>query len=426
MENKEDKIRLIAIVVGVLLIGISSILMFSNYNDKKEKKRQKEPYNPNEVITDSLTYSFLKLDEKKENFVYSPLSIKYALSMLNEGAGGNTKEELDKVLGDNTLTKYKNIDKVLSLANSIFIRDVYEDVVKESYTNTLKEKYNAEVFIDAFKSADKINKWIEDKTFGIIKNMLSDDLVTDPDVKVILVNALAIDMKWQYEFLNENTRKANFKVDEKVLDVAMMHMTVDSGLLDYVNEEDVKAVALPLREYEGVQLEFIAVMPENESLHDYVVADNFDENITTVLSKLGSESGKDLLISIPKFDFEYKLSLVDNLLTLGVKDVFSFGTADLTKIADVREEGKNLYVSEVLHKAKIEFSEAGIKAAAATVIIMKDSAAIEEQPREKININFDKPFMFIIRDKETKEVWFVGTVYEPLLWENVKGNYDYR
>ena len=426
MKNKEDKIRLIAIIVGVLLIGLSSILMFSNYNDKKEKKRQKEPYNPNEVITDSLTYSFLKLDEKKENFVYSPLSIKYALSMLNEGAGGNTKEELDKVLGDNTLTKYKNIDKVLSLANSIFIRDVYEDVVKESYTNTLKEKYNAEVFIDAFKSADKINKWIEDKTFGIIKNMLSDDLVTDPDVKVILVNALAIDMKWQYEFLNENTRKANFKVDEKVLDVAMMHMTVDSGLLDYVNEEDVKAVALPLREYEGVQLEFIAVMPENESLHDYVVADNFDENITTVLSKLGSESGKDLSISIPKFDFEYKLSLVDNLLTLGVKDVFSFGTADLTKIADVREEGKNLYVSEVLHKAKIEFSEAGIKAAAATVIIMKDSAAIEEQPREKININFDKPFMFIIRDKETKEVWFVGTVYEPLLWENVKGNYDYR
>ena len=426
MENKEDKIRLIAIIVGVLLIGLSSILMFSNYNDKKEKKRQKEPYNPNEVITDSLTYSFLKLDEKKENFVYSPLSIKYALSMLNEGAGGNTKEELDKVLGDNTLTKYNNIDKVLSLANSIFIRDVYEDVVKESYTNTLKEKYNAEVFIDAFKSADKINKWIEDKTFGIIKNMLSDDIVTDPDVKVILVNALAIDMKWQYEFLNENTRKANFKVDEKVLDVAMMHMTVDSGLLDYVNEEDVKAVALPLREYEGVQLEFIAVMPENESLHDYVVADNFDENITTVLSKLGSESGKDLSISIPKFDFEYKLSLVDNLLTLGVKDVFSFGTADLTKIADVREEGKNLYVSEVLHKAKIEFSEAGIKAAAATVIIMKDSAAIEEQPREKININFDKPFMFIIRDKETKEVWFVGTVYEPLLWENVKGNYDYR
>ena len=93
MENKEDKIRLIAIIVGVLLIGLSSILMFSNYNDKKEKKRKREPYNPNEVITDSLTYSFLKLDEKKENFVYSPLSIKYALSMLNEGAGGNTKEE---------------------------------------------------------------------------------------------------------------------------------------------------------------------------------------------------------------------------------------------------------------------------------------------------------------------------------------------
>jgi hypothetical protein len=97
--------------------------------------------------------------------------------MLVEGADGNTKEEINSLIDGIKLTKYKNIDKVLSLANSIFIRDKYKDYIIESFINTVKDNYDAEIKIDAFADAKNANNWISDKTFGIIKNMLNDELV---------------------------------------------------------------------------------------------------------------------------------------------------------------------------------------------------------------------------------------------------------
>ena len=136
------------------------------------------------------------------------------------------------------------------------------------------------------------------------------------------------------------------------------------------------------------------------------------------LSKITTENNKIVIVKIPRFEFETKLDLVEDLKTMGLKEVFDPQNANLTKIGDT-----GLYVSDILHKAKIEFSERGIKAAAATVITVKDNAIAMPEPKERIEITFDKPFIFIIRDKETQEVWFVGTVYDPVLWESVKDNY---
>ena len=78
---------------------------------------------------------------------------------------------------------------------------------------------------------------------------------------------------------------------------------------------------------------------------------------------------------------------------------------------------------DVLHNAKIDFSEKGIKAAAATVIMLEAGSALEEE--KPIEVNIDKPFMYLIRDKKTGEIWFTGTVYEPDSWKAVKGDYTY-
>jgi serpin B len=86
---------------------------------------------------------------------------------------------------------------------------------------------------------------------------------------------------------------------------------------------------------------------------------------------------------------------------------------------------EELYVGDAKHKADIKFSEKGIKAAAVTVIMMLEKSAFEE-PKEIVELNFNKPFMFIIRDKNTKDVWFTGTVYEPVLWDEVKDDYKQR
>ena len=92
-------------------------------------------------------------------------------------------------------------------------------------------------------------------------------------------------------------------------------------------------------------------------------------------------------------------------------------------MADLEKTGKNLYVSDALHKANIDFSEKGVKAAAVTVFAVMEATAMME-PKQPIEVKIDKPFVFLIRDKETKEIWFVGTVYEPNPWDKDKAEYE--
>ena len=423
-EKKNNKKTISLIFSGLaLLIIIAGIIFLFTGNGKKTDSGNTEPdkpYNPNNVVIDDFTYAPLKLETKEDNLVYSPLSIKYALSMLNEGASGTTKEEIDKLIKDLTLTKYENIDKVLSLANSIFIRDTYEKEINKDYINTLKEKYNAEVIFDEFKNANNVNNWISEKTFNIIKNMLSDDLVQDPDVKLLLINALAIDMEWLGRFEQENTTSRPFtKADGKEIDVAMMHRSSETN--EFYQDENYSVLSMPFREYNGTNLEFVAIMPNEGSLKEMLTSDDMSKTINDLLFKLHAPVNQELSISLPRFDFEYKTSLKNDLIKMGIKEAFSFN-ADFNKIGTT-----GLHVDDVLHKANIKCSERGVKAAAATVIVMKDNAMIMD-PDEKqiIYLNYNKPFMFIVRDSETKEVWFTGTVYEPLLWEDVKTDYEYK
>jgi len=127
-------------------------------------------------------------------------------------------------------------------------------------------------------------------------------------------------------------------------------------------------------------------------------------------------------IKIPRFEFSSELDLKSDLKSLGIKSAF-VKSADFSKMSYYsKEKGEYLYVSEAIHKAKIEFTEKGAKAAAVTVFGM---TAVKALPRQKypVNIIIDHPFMFIIRDKSTKDIWFTGTVYEPNSWENDKLNY---
>ncbi|ORY24266.1 hypothetical protein LY90DRAFT_514688 [Neocallimastix californiae] len=145
--------------------------------------------------------------------LYSPLSIKYALKMLQEGAANNTFDEINKLIGNTQLSKYTSIDDVLSLANGLFIRDTFYDYINPNYINTLKENYNAEVVKDEFKSTANANKWIEDKKFKIIQNMLTDEMINDPTSVMLIINALAIDMEWKEGFSFENTDGDDFYLD---------------------------------------------------------------------------------------------------------------------------------------------------------------------------------------------------------------------
>lgn len=373
---------------------------------------QKEEDNST-AIGDNFSIAFLKLAERNKNIIYSPLSIKYALNMLNDGADGNTKKQIENLIKGLTLTNYKNIDEYLSFANAIFVRDEYKSNIRQTFIDTLSNKYSAEVQYDQFKNATNINNFIERKTLGIIKNMLSDDTVNNINVKMIILNALAIDMKWAEEFNANYTSGIDFTLadDSKILAATMQKVSKGNNI-SYYQDDNLTALGMNLKKYGDVQLEFIALMPR-KNLSEYV--DNFQmKEFDSVRNKmtLASDTEAGIEIFIPRFKYDYSFLLKNNLINLGVIDVFDREKADLSKINNGPEK---LFVSDAFHKADIEFTEGGIKAAAVTTIIVDASSIPKNQPKE---IKIDRPFLYFIRDKVNGEIWFVGTVYQPELWKN--------
>ena len=419
----KNKFKTIIILIIILLILAIIALAIILYN--KDRKTADGNNTTATIISDNkitkfdLSIEFLKQENNRQNMLYSPLSIKYALKMLNEGADGNTKVQIQNLIGDIELTSYNNINNVLSLANGIYIRDTYTEFVKENYIDTLSQKYNAEINYDSFNNADNINNWIEHKTLGIIKNMVRDDIVQNPNTEMLLINALGIDMDWETPFDASETYGEDFNLenDNKIM-ATMMHKEAKDDNVSFYKDNNITALRMDLQKYDDVQLDFIAIMPK-ENLSEYIKTFSMDD-LNNILSKstLASNTNYGVNISIPKFSFDYDLRLKDDLITLGITDAFDESSANFSNMTS----SQGLYVSDALHKTNIDFSEQGIKASAATVIVMQDKA-MAVSPTQLEEIKFDKPFLYIIRDKNTNEIWFVGTVYEPNYWDNDKSDY---
>ncbi len=435
--NQKVKVKLTTIIVLAILIVIivGIVIGISNNNDSKNNintEQEKTAQNENtqkdiekENEDSDLNFKFLKMENKKENIVYSPLSIKYALNMLNDGANGKTKTQIENVIREN-LTKYDNIDNILSLANALYIRDTYSQYVKDEYKNNLTNKYNAEIKYDAFKDANNINQWIENKTFKQIKNMLLDDQVANPDNEMILINALAIDMEWKIKFDAQYTYGEAFYLENgNIMQTTMMNRETRTDDISYYKDDNITALAMDLKEYNDTQMDFIAIMPNN-NLSNYV-EDFSTDKLNSIINNLtpASKTSYGLDISIPRFSFDYKLNLKEDLKNMGITDAFDENLADFSNMSN-RTEERNLYVSDALHKANIDFSEKGLKASAATVIIIQDAMTAIGDVNRPIEVKIDKPFVYVIRDKKTNEIWFVGTVYEPNSWEKDKKDYQYR
>jgi len=363
-------------------------------------------------------FAFLKMENRKENMVYSPLSIKYALKMLEEGAVNNTFSEINQAIGNIELPKYTSIDERLSIANGIFIKDIYFENVNTEYINTLKEKYDAEIQKDEFENAQNVNQWVSDKTFGIIRDIIKDELVKNPSHALILISALAIDGKWAVPFKVYDTMPDQFYTDdgEKIKVTMMIKKETSGSNLSYYMDDNVTAITMDLNDDITPKIEFMAIMP-NENLSEFIKnltkeqIQHIDRYLTTV-----EEGKKDIVLNIPRFEFEYGLMLKKDLMGLGINGIFDEQKADLSRMVnrDVNN-GNNFYIADTIHKAKIEFTENGVKAAAVTST--QGFFALSGPPFSPEAIIFNKPFMFIIRDKEAKNIWFTGTVYKPNLWE---------
>ena len=399
-------VKRIIIIFLIIVLMIGGAIYISL--DAKKEDKIREDIRENEKSSLDSVYSYLKLELKDENIIYSPLSIRTAFSMLREGSKGETKKELDKLFTGLNVKKYKNSDK-LSFANSLFINNDHKDKIKDSYVKLLKTKYSSEIIYDDFNGPEVVNNWVKEKTLGLIDKVL-DELT--PDQKLVLVNALAIDISWMKEFDTTSTGGEDFTLLDGTNYLATTMHNTYSKYASYYKGEDKTIISLDLEKEGNVNLEFIVIMPDD--FNEYV--NNLDnKTFKKDLSKLVKVSeNKKLRLSIPKFKFDYSLKLKKDLHELGLNKVF-------TPLAELDGIGKGLYVDDAIHKATIDFSEKGIKAAAVTAITIKANSSIDMS--EYVDINIDKPFVFAIRDKKTSEIWFLGSVVKPNSWEEDKANY---
>ena len=228
--------------------------------------------------------------------------------------------------------------------------------------------------------------------------------------------------KQAYEVENDVDKFTNKFIEE--LDSNYKSEDYSTDFLVY-DDENVKAFGKDLKEYDGITLQYVGIMPKNGSLTDYVNNVNTDslKGVISGLKDMKRENFKDGVVTkivgkIPVFDYEYELNLKEDLQKMGVSDVFDITKADLSGM--IKENSEKQYIEKAIHKANIAFSNQGIKAAAATALGGAGSTTgphfehLFDVPVEEIDLTFDKPYMFIIRDKNSGEIWFTGTVYEPL------------
>ena len=203
--TKKNKIIISLLVVIILAIIGILIWYFVSGTQTEPQKDQIDVGTTSEPMSNltlegnglsDFDLTFLKLNNDSKNIIYSPLSIKYALGMLADGAEGDSKAQIDNLLGNYQPKAYLNSAN-RSLANGMFVRtgSVFSDLMKSSYTDGLKTKYGASVIYDSFETPDNANKWVSDETLGIINNLFNENNF-NIERDFALINALAIDMEW--------------------------------------------------------------------------------------------------------------------------------------------------------------------------------------------------------------------------------------
>ena len=429
--NKQGTGKLVAFGFLLLLFlvgGIFGVIQLFNKDGGGGESPVPEKPEPVNVVGE-FPMKFLKLENNEANMIYSPLSIKYGLNLLSAGADGDTKKEIEEVLNGASITKYKDVEDKLSLANAVFIRNSFDDYVDSSYKDNVVKQYDAEILFDDFTTTSALDKWVDNKTFGLIKEM---GLNVSDRTQMVLSNALAIRMDWARIFNGTSFGKNFYLADGSTMRATTMtYDEIKTESVGYYVDDDVKMATIDLESLDdGTQLEFVAVMPTKTDLKTYVKTADANDIIGKEKKKtLSSDTDAGVDLYIPKFGFEYQLDFIKDLNELGIEKAFSLEEANFSKMADLDKvrkdlgEDMNMYVSDAIHKANIDFSEKGVKAAAVTSFAMEVAATAIEPEKEPVKIEIDHPFLFMIMDKKTYEIWFVGTMYEPEKWE--ERQYDF-
>jgi len=357
-----------------------------------------------------------------ENLFYSPYSISLALAMAYGGARGETEQQMAEALQftlsqerthpafdalDLAITSREEEGIELNVANAFWGQLGHPFL--QDYIDLLAKNYGAEIRLLNFQSTpdacrEHIDDWVTEKTEGKIEDLLPPGSI-DPLTRLVLTNAIYFKGTWKYQFDPWRTHEEAFHLLGGGTQTASM-MMVDGAWFgyteDYLDDVYYQAVELP---YVGEELAMVILLPELEKFEEFEQALDADR-LGEILGELWRS---EVDLTMPKFSFTSGFELKDTLSALGMPDAFSEG-ADFSGMDGMRD----IWIDDVIHKAFIQVDEQGTEAAAATAVVGEGIAA----PIEVREFRIDHPFIFLIRDRETGAILFLGRVLNPV--EGVK------
>ncbi len=357
--------------------------------------------------TDFAVRLFQACLEDDRSTVISPVSVLYALSMTANGAGGNTLAQMDSVLGMDVSTRNDYLRSYraalptgekskLHIANSIWFTEDESLTVRPEFLQANADSYGADIYQLPFDHAalGAINGWVDQNTDGMIPSIL-DEL--SPDTIMVLVNAVAFDAQWQKVYEERQVWSEVFTTEAGVrTEVDMLHSSENM----YLETDNATGF---VKYYAGADYAFAALLP-NEGVTVRELAEGLTGAEVTAL--LSSPQYTTVDVTMPKFESTYDVEMTDILMAMGMPDAFDGNAADFSGIGTSTKG--NLFIAKALHKAYIAVDEQGTKAGAATAVVMETTAAMP--PEDKKEVILDRPFVYMIFDREAKLPLFIGTV----------------
>ncbi|MBO4720547.1 MAG: serpin family protein [Prevotella sp.] len=415
--------------IALLMAAATTVGCTSNEDDPKPVIDPVEPPTTieltraeEEMVGSSNDFAFNLFREARDGVksqILSPLSITYALGMLNNGAAGDTQQQINKVLGFSKTGAdginafcYKMLKRAgtldektkILIANTIYMnKDKGYDLLPE-FVLKAKTFYDAEPESRSFtdgKTRNVINQWGSDHTMGLIKEVLKEDEF-DPYAVSYLLNAIYFKGTWYYQFDKKETHDEEFKhpgFTKELLTKPMMHQTADLG---YMQNDDFQALCLP---YGNGVWNMTVLLPRVKG--DEVQT---GEDINKVLKSLNTTSWQQIQqqmkpskvdVHLPRLESDTDIDLVPIMQKLGMTNAFDAFLAEFPNFCPV-----DTYIELMKQVAKIKLDEEGTEAAAVTVIGMKDNSAGSEP--EYVTFYANHPFLYVISERTTGAIFFIG------------------
>ena len=366
---------------------------------------------------------------QSKNIFFSTYSIENALAMTWAGARNNTAVEmadaLHLALPAETFHPTLNALNVdinsrddqipssgdafqMNVVNAIWSRIGYPFL--PTFLDIIAQNYNAGIRTLDFVgepdvSRQIINQWVEDQTNEKIKDLLPENSIS-ASTALVLTNAIYFKASWFSKFEVSATIPGDFtRLDGSIVTPQMMHQTMDARIYqgDSYDALEMPYVSPRFEEWQyPEELSMLIIVPHEGEF----AATEGSLNHSAIDAIVASLLMKEVDLSMPKFEFEFKVACKEIMAKLGMIDAFVASSADFSGM--VSPADSKPWIDQIYHKAFVAIDEEGTEAAAATAVVMTDSAM-----PEPVILSIDKPFIFLIRDDITGLILFMGRVLDP-------------